>query len=330
MRQDWINWNGRSAMVEPAALCALALDALLGWPAALHARLGHPVGLFATIIAWCEDAWNRPEWGDRRRRQLGGATVLLLVGLVGGGCWALQVLVHRVFGANGWWVEAVLAWPALAQRSLYDHVRRVADALRGGDRQGARRAVAMIVGRDVAGLDETGIARAAIESLAESFCDGVAAPLFWLLAGGLPGVWIYKAINTADSLIGHREERWRAFGWAAARTDDALNLIPARIAGALVCLAGGGGWRTMMRDARRHASPNAGWTEAAMAGALELRLAGPVAYDGAAQAKDWLGEGSDTATAEDIFRALQVYLRACVLLWLIAGGFAWGGAEWAR
>lgn len=306
-----------------AAMGALVLDALLGWPAALYARVGHPVGLFAAIIARCEHAWNHPALGDNLRRLLGVATVLVLLVLAGGGGWVLTVLTHRALGTNAWWAQAMLAWPALAQRSLYDHVRPVANALRGGDRARARRAVAMIVGRDVQALDDAGIARAAIESLAESFCDGVTAPLFWLLVGGLPGVWIYKAINTADSLIGHREERWRAFGWAAARTDDLLNLVPARIGAALICLAGGGGWRIMLRDARRHASPNAGWTEAAMAGALDLRLAGPVAYDGVMHDKAWIGDGRAQAVAADIDGAMRVYLRACLLLWLIAGGLAW-------
>ena len=187
----------------------------------------------------------------------------------------------------------------------------------------ARAAVAMIVGRDTAALDEAGVARAAIESLAESFCDGVVAPLFWLLLLGLPGIWAYKAVNTADSLIGHREDRWRAFGWAAARFDDLLNWIPARLSGVLICLAGGGGWRILRRDARRHGSPNAGWPEAAMAGALGLRLAGPIAYDGVMHDKPWIGDGTNAAGGENLDRALAVYVRACLLLWLIAGGAAW-------
>jgi adenosylcobinamide-phosphate synthase len=140
----------------------------------------------------------------------------------------------------------------------------------------------------------------------------------------LPGVWAYKAINTADSLIGHREERWRAFGWAAARTDDVLNLIPARIGGVVICLAGGGGWRVLWRDHAAHASPNAGWTEAAMAGALDLRLAGPVWYDGARHDKDWIGSGRADADAGDVARALRVYIRACLLLAGITALISWG------
>jgi len=316
-------WPRRSAVAEPVALLALALDAGIGWPGALYARIGHPVGGFARIIASCEGCWNRPDRGADRRRALGAATVLLLLAVAGGGGLAVQAIVLRLAGPAAWPLIALFAFPALAQRSLFDHVRPVAAALAAGDLGGARAAVAMIVGRDTRDLDAAGIARAAIESLAESFCDGVVAPLFWLLLLGLPGAWAYKAINTADSLIGHREPRWRAFGWAAARSDDLLNLAPARLAGSVICLAGGGGWRTMWRHARRHASPNAGWPEAAMAGALGLRLAGPIAYDGAVQDKPWIGAGRPTADARDIDRALGVYVRACLILWAIAGGWAW-------
>jgi adenosylcobinamide-phosphate synthase len=180
-----------------------------------------------------------------------------------------------------------------------------------------------VVGRDTDRLDQAGVSRAAIETLAESFCDGIVAPLFWLLLLGLPGVWMYKAINTADSMIGHKEPRWRAFGWAAARIDDGANWVPARIAGLLVCIAGAGGWAVMRRDARTHASPNAGWPEAAMAGALGVALAGPVAYDGVTQIKPWIGREGRVAQTRDIVTALQIYARACLLLWVIAGGVAW-------
>jgi adenosylcobinamide-phosphate synthase len=218
---------------------------------------------------------------------------------------------------------APLAAPALAQRSLHDHVAPVARTLEAGDIAAARTVVGLIVGRDTGMLDESGTSRAAIESLAESFCDGIAAPLFWLLLLGLPGIWVYKAINTADSLIGHREKRWRAFGWAAARTDDVANFVPARIGGLLICVAGRGGFRTMLCDAGKHASPNAGWTEAAMAGVLGLRLAGPLSYDGVTLDKPFIGDGRIDAGPADIRRALGIYRRACLLLWLIAGGVAW-------
>ena len=309
-------------MAEPVALVALALDAAIGWPGWLYRRIGHPVGLFATIIEGCARAMNRPARGDGLRRAGGLGTVAVLIVLAGGAGLALQLLALRWLGGWGWAAVALLAWPGLAQRSLHDHVRAVMTPLALGDLSAARRAVSMIVGRDTAALDEGGVARAAIESLAESFADGVAAPLFWLLVLGLPGLWIYKAINTADSLIGHREEPWRCFGWAAARADDLLNLIPARLAGLLICLAGGG-WRVLWRDAHRHASPNAGWPEAALAGALGLRLAGPIAYDGVRHDKPWIGDGGTEAGAGDIRRALAVYRRACLVLWAIAGGVAW-------
>lgn len=308
-------------MAEPVVLLAIGLDAAIGWPGALYRRIGHPVGLFARLIDACERRWNRPTRPFAARRTLGAATLMLLVLLAGIPAWlAEHVLLAQ---PHGWIAVALLAWPALAQRSLFAHVGAVAAALERGDLPAARAAVGAIVGRDTAALDDSGVARAAIESLAESFCDGIAAPLFWLLLFGLPGVWIYKAVNTADSLIGHREERWRAFGWAAARCDDLLNLAPARLAGTLLCLAGRGGWRMMLRDAGRHASPNAGWPEAAMAGALGLRLGGPVRYDGVLYEKPWIGDGQALASSADIRHAMRITAGACIMLASIAGAAQW-------
>ncbi|WP_408588174.1 adenosylcobinamide-phosphate synthase CbiB [Novosphingobium sp.] len=308
-------------MAEPVALMALALDAAVGWPARVYSRIGHPVGLFARIIAACEQRWNRPSRGRRARKAGGIATVLLLVGLAGGGG-ILLTLLARTLGAAGWFAIAIFAWPALAQRSLDQHVQPVIAALQAGETARARAALAMIVGRDTRDLDEFGIARATIESLAESFCDGVIAPLLWLVTAGLPGVWIMKAVNTADSLIGHIEEPHRDFGWAAARLDDAMNFVPARIAAILICLAGPGGWRIGWRYRRAHASPNAGWPEAAMAGVLGVKLAGPVRYDGALRDKPWIGEG-DQPGLRALVRARRVYHRACAIAWGIVGGLAW-------
>lgn len=310
-------------MVEPVALSALTLDAVMGWPQSLYRRLGHPVGAFARFIGAMDRRWNDPSRSTGQRRMAGVATVLILLAVTGGTGWILQSLLVAVAGAWAWLLIALLAWPGLAQRSLHDHVRPIAEALERQDIPAARAAVGMIVGRDTADLDEEGVARAAIESLAESFCDGVVAPLFWLLVLGLPGIWAYKAINTADSMIGHREERWRAYGWAAARSDDAMNLAPARLAGLLLCLCGGGGWRILWRDASNHASPNAGWPEAAMAGVLRVRLAGPIAYDGILWSKPWIGDGDRSAETSDIRRGLVIYRRACLCLWVMAGGVAW-------
>lgn len=305
-------------MAEPVALAALALDVACGWPARLHAWIGHPVGAFARLVQWCEKRWNRPGESDRSRRAGGVATLLLLLAVAGAFGWAIEWTIRLALGHWAWIGLALAAWPALAQRSLYEHVTPVVQALFVRDLSRARQAVSLIVGRDTAALDEQGVARAAIESLAESFCDGVVAPLFWLLIGGLPGIWAYKAVNTADSLIGHREAPFGPFGWAAARFDDLLNLVPARLAGLLLCLAGPGGWRALWRDHARHASPNAGWPEAAMAGALAVRLAGPIHYDGVRHDKPWIGgEGRDPGAA-DARAAVRVYSRACILLWLIA------------
>lgn len=310
-------------MADPIALTALLLDAAIGWPQTLYRWIGHPVGLFARIIEACEACWNRPARSHASRRALGILTVAVLILVAGGLGLLLQVLLVRFMGPWSWLAIALFAAPGLAQRSLHDHVLPVAIALERDDLASARTAVSMIVGRDTDRLDDAGVARAAIESLSESFCDGVTAPLFWLFLLGLPGIWIYKAINTADSLIGHREERWRAFGWAAARTDDVLNLVPARLAGILLCLCAGRGWRVMWRDATKHDSPNAGWPEAAMSGALNVRLAGPIVYDGTPSTKAWIGDGSLRANATDVHRALALYRRACLCLWLIAGGLAW-------
>jgi adenosylcobinamide-phosphate synthase len=302
---------------------AIVVDVAIGWPPALYARIGHPVGGFARLIGWAETRMNRPELSSAVRRIGGILTMAIVVAVAIGVAWAAAAVARLLLGPAAWIAVGLMAAPGLAIRSLYDHVVPVARALESADLDTARTRVAMIVGRDVPALDEAGVARAAIESLAESVCDGVVAPLFWLVVAGLPGLWAYKAINTADSLIGHREDRWRAFGWAAARTDDLANLIPARISGVLLAIAGNGGWRTMLRDAGKHASPNAGWPEAAMAGALGLRLAGPIAYDGMTVDKPHIGTGRTDATAVDLRAALGIYRRTCLLLLVIAGALAW-------
>jgi len=300
------------------ALAALFTEALVGYPDRLHRRLPHPVVGLGAMIEVGERLLNRPERSPRVRRISGVATVTATAGIA-----ALAGLAaSRLPGP----APVLAATLGLAQRSLHDHVAAVAKALETADLPAARTAVGMIVGRDTAALDEAGVAAAAIESLAESFNDGIVAPAFWLALAGLPGLYAYKAVNTADSLIGHKEPRWKDFGWAAARTDDVMNLAPARLAGALIAMAGGGGWKTMLRDARHHASPNAGWPEAAMAGALGVRLGGPVAYEGVMTDRPVFGEGPPP-TAADLRRALNIYVRACGLLW---AAVAIGGRAWRR
>jgi adenosylcobinamide-phosphate synthase len=248
-------------------------------------------------------------------RRLAGvlALSLLLIATVVP-AYAMQAALAHMPGGGA--VLAALASVLLAQRSLYQHVAAVRDALASGLQPG-RRAVAMIVGRDPDSLDEAGVCRAAIESCAENFGDGVVAPAFWLAVGGLPGLVAYKAVNTADSMIGHRTPRHEAFGWAAARFDDLVNLVPARLSGLLVGLAGGRplhAWRVMAHDAGLHRSPNAGWPESAMAAALGLALAGPRRYGPRVVDDSFLhAEGRRDANADDISRCLRVFATACLL-----------------
>src|SRR5205814_3332750 len=219
---------------------------------------------------------------------------------------------------------AVLIGVVLAPRSVYQHVAAVAAALASRGLAGGREAVRHIVGRDPMSLDRHGVARAAIESLAENFSDGVVAPVFWYLLLGLPGLFAYKMANTLDSMIGHRTPHYRSFGWAAARLDDILNLMPAPISGLLIAASAVLADRCrpdralviMIRDGRRHHSPNAGWPESAMAGALGLALAGPRRYPEGLVEDSWLGDGSARAATSDIVRALHLYRLAC----LIEGG----------
>ncbi|WP_296173772.1 adenosylcobinamide-phosphate synthase CbiB [uncultured Brevundimonas sp.] len=300
--------------------CALLVEGAVGWPR----RLSHPVVWIGGLIATLERRWNRPEWSTRTRRVLGVLTVMILVVVAGGAGWGIERLAATASFWPGLVILVIWGATGMAARSLFEHVRAVSRPLSVGDLPAARLAVGMIVGRDVEAMDEGEIATAALESLAESFCDGVVAPVFWFVIGGLPGLFAYKAINTADSMIGHMEPRWRAFGWAAARTDDVMNWVPARIAGALIALGGWQGWRIMWRDAGKHASPNAGWPEAAMAGALRVRLGGPVRYEGVMTYRPDFGDWAHPR-AHDLHRGLRVYGVACVVLMLIliAGGFAW-------
>jgi len=270
----------------------------------------HPVVWIGALIAAL----------DRRlpRRRRAGVLAMLVVLAVSVAPTAALAFVLQGFG--GVLLLAVLGSTLLAQRSLDQHVAAVATGLRLGLQQG-RAAVSQIVGRDPERLDAAGVARAAIESLAENFSDGVVAPAFWGALLGLPGMAAYKAVNTADSMIGHRTPRHERFGWFAARLDDWLNLVPSRLAALWLLLAAllmpgarsGQAWRAVWRDARRHRSPSAGWPEAAMAGALGLRIAGPRFYHGVASTDGWMGDGRAEATADDIARARRLYWLACAI-----------------
>ncbi|WP_016919893.1 adenosylcobinamide-phosphate synthase CbiB, partial [Methylocystis parvus] len=302
------------------ALLALAFDAAAGYPDWLFRRIGHPVTWFGALISALDARLNRASdsFATRRAKGVAALVILAAAALVSG---ALVDALARAL-PYGWIVLALAASSLIAQRSLDGHVAAVARGLSASLDDG-RREVGKIVGRDVASLDEAGVARAAIESLAENFSDGVVAPALFLAFFGLPGALLYKAINTADSMIGHKSERYLAFGWAAARCDDVVNLIPARVAAALLAAAAWAmgadareAWTTALRDAGKHASPNAGWPEAAMAGALGLALGGPRAYQGAKVAGATLGKGRRDARPKDISRALTIYRCAAAMLWL--------------
>ncbi len=304
------------------ATLAVVLEAGVGYPDALYRRIGHPVVWFGALISALDTRLNHDSDSFSRRRLRGVATVVALVATAGIGGVALTKLCGLL--TVGPALLAFFSSSLLAQRSLHEHVERVASALTVSLAEG-RRAVSLIVGRDVSALDEAGVARAAIESLAENFSDGVVAPALFLGFFGLPGALVYKAVNTADSMIGHKSARYLAFGQAAARLDDALNLLPARLAAALIVMAAPflqgasatGAIRIVRRDASHHASPNAGWPEAAMAGALGLTLGGPRAYDAVELTGAFLGDGRREATVADINRALALYRRATLALWMM-------------
>jgi adenosylcobinamide-phosphate synthase len=297
----------------------------------VFARIGHPVSWIGRLIAWCERRWNAPGLSFSRRRVNGFLALLATIGITTGVCVAIVAVAQSLLPLGlAVLLVGALASTLIAQRSLYEHVSAVAAALEQDGVAAGRTAVAQIVGRDTAALDTAAVSRAAIESLAENYSDGVVAPLFWLLVGGLPGAGVYKAINTADSMIGHKSERYRAYGWAAARLDDLVNLPASRLSALFILVAAAllprldasAAAHAVMRDARAHRSPNAGWPEAAMAGALGLRLAGPRVYGGVAVDDHWMGDGRAEATPADIRRALSVIRLACVLQALTIGCIA--------
>jgi adenosylcobinamide-phosphate synthase len=312
-------------MAAPVTLLALLLEIMIGYPDRLVRAIGHPVTWMGALIGVLDRCLNRDSATPMARRMAGTITVLILILSVGTIAFMLERAPLRLpFGSVA---AALIASTLLAQRSLHAHVARVATALEQAGLAAGRKAVSHIVGRDAEPLDQAGVARAAIESLAENFSDGVVAPAMWMVAGGLTGAAVYKAINTADSMIGFRTPRHAAFGWAAARLDDLVNLPAARLSALLIIAAAGltkgaspaAAWRAVRRDAHRHRSPNAGYPEAAMAGALGLMLAGPRIYDGIQVEDATMGDGRRAADAADIRAALRLYRHAdAILIGLIA------------
>lgn len=311
-------------MFALSMLVAMAVEAALGWPDAVYRRIGHPVTWAGALIRWADRRLNRESDAFWLRRALGVLVCLGITALAWGlAAGVVALLPQGVFGAV---LTGVLAWPLVASRSLYDHVARVMRPLAQGDLAGARGAVAMIVGRDPMTLDSAGVARAGLESLGESASDGVVAPVFWGLVFGLPGIAAYKAINTMDSMIGHLSPRHSAFGWAAARLDDVVNLIPARLTALLFVIASGRAWRRALAvtwaDASHHRSPNAGWPEAALAGALGIRLSGPRVYDGEVTLEPWVNASGHDPSAAEMQQGLRLYVLAMLALCGILAGVA--------
>ncbi len=307
------------------ALIAMLIELCFGYPERVASAIGHPVTWIGRLIGALDRLLNRQTMGTRARRAAGIVAVLMLI--VGVGAVALIVERELLRLPFGLLAVGLLASTLIAQRSLHRHVADVAVALDKRGIEAGRTAVSHIVGRDTEALDAPGVARAAIESLAENFSDAVVAPILWLAIAGLPGAALYKAINTADSMIGHRTRRYEAFGWAAARLDDLVNLPASHLSALLLIAAAGlskdasanGAWRAVRRDAARHRSPNAGYPEAAMAGALGLSLAGPRVYGGVSIDDASMGDGRRDADATDIVRALALYRRAdAILLALLA------------
>lgn len=294
---------------------ALLLDWLFGWPQWLYARIGHPVTWIGRLISELDARLNRPGTSRGHRMLVGALASLFVVAMCAGVALLLQAMLPD--GLVGVVLGAVLAWPLLAARSLHDHVADVREPLAAGIIERARTAVSMIVGRDPAKLDEAGIARSAIESLAENTSDGVMAPLFWGVLFGLPGIAAYKAVNTLDSMVGYRNEKYEAYGKLAARLDDLVNWIPARLTGlGFVAVSSDRqhAWQVMRRDAGLHRSPNAGWPEAAMAAGLNCRLSGPRSYGDTLEQHPWVNDGAPDPDAGTITEALALLKRCLVVV----------------
>ncbi len=302
-----------------ALLLAMAVEAGVGSANFVFRFVRHPVAIIGGLIGGLDKKLNRENRSPMDRAVRGFITVIIVVTVCGAiGCAIAWLSRNHPWG---WMIEFLLVITLIAQRGLYDAVRRVGVTLRGDNLEASRDAVSHIVGRDPAQLDDHGVARAAIESLAENFSDGIVAPVFWYVLFGFPGLLIYKAINTMDSMIGYKTPKYQAFGFSAARIDDIVNIIPARLSGFFIALAALfvptanplKAIKIMFRDAGKHRSPNAGWPEGAMAGALNLALAGPRRYPDRTVKDPWIGDGSAMVTHRDIRRALYLYVIACLI-----------------
>lgn len=313
--------TGGAPGIDPLAvfLAAMLIEALVGEARPLFRILRHPVRIVGDAVGLLDRKLNREHRSDTDRAFRGAFAVLIMVSGAAAAGWGVAWGAAR--SPWGALAELLLLAALLAGRCLYDHVRAVARALETKGVEAGRQAVGHIVGRATDRLDAAGVARAAIESLAENFSDAVVAPAFWFALFGFPGLLVHKVVNTMDSMIGHVKPQYRAFGFTAARLDDVLNLGPARLAAFLIGLAAcvaptaapAAAFRVIGRDSGKHRSPNSGWPEAAMAGALGLALAGPRRYGGQAFDDPWIGSGHRAATPLDIRRALYVYLVACLL-----------------
>ena len=287
-------------------ILAMLLDAVFGEPRLLWDRLPHPAVLMGRLVAFLDRILNTVD--DRKSKGMLALSFLCFT----------AVVIGSLLSQFGWVIEIIVAAILLAQKSLVDHVRTVATGLRTSIEEG-RFAVSMIVSRDTKDMNEAQVARSAIESAAENFSDGVIAPAFWFLVGGLPAMLVYKFVNTADSMIGYKTEKYLEFGWASARFDDLLNWIPARLSMLFIVVFAKQpvNFRAVISEAKRHKSPNAGWPEAAMARAINVALAGPRSYDGQLQQLPWVNEtGRQTITADDVDAAVRILWRAWNLAWI--------------
>ena len=297
------------------ALFALVLESVIGYPDKLNKRIPHPVIWFGRLISYLDAKFNSKNDSDSLQKRKGLYSLLIFIASALAIGLAIQWLLS-LFGAIGFLLLVLVSTTGLAQLSLDTHVQRVYKDLLKKDLVAARRSVSMIVGRDAENLSEEEVTTAALESLSESFNDGVVAPVFWLLIGGLPGLAVYKIVNTADSMIGHRDEKYKNFGWASARFDDLLNFIPARLSGLLIVIASRRGLFTMLRQAKLHDSPNAGWPESAMAGGLRVKLGGPATYSGEVLIRPIFGSGN-YPTLKDFKKGIQISRISHFLLWML-------------